>query len=919
MPARRALIVAAITVTRAVHIAGGSSRFGGASRLRVSSCLSAFAGVPGFTGSTCFVGSATSQVPPRLCVQPTVRAVRAMPPGMAIKKRKTQESHSAPSGKRGKHAHAPDDMDEADLVEIEENEGAGAFPAAKSSSYSAASDPETAKQEAAKIGIPEWQIKGALALLDEGSTVPFIARYRKEATGGMDENQLRALVTGLERRQKVGDRRAAIIESLSKAKQLTQALTKALQSATTLSELEDIYLPLRPKRKTRASDARAKGLEELATVLMGQLPAGFPAPPAGANPYQNGPSWLAADPTVTARRFLKHAADSGDGRAAGLTPEEALAGARDIAAQTWAEEPEVRKRAREPRFLRRALQVVSKERKKGADAEGNYVTYHEYSRGLHLVPPHAILALARGEREKILSIKLVHGEHEKGVLLGVMRKQLFERAAFALSAAWKEEVDAALRDGITRLLLPALEREWWKEALEAAEEASFQTFAVNLRARLLQPPVKGCPVLGIDPGLRTGCKAALVSPTGVVTDTLTFFPKAGGGSGDAARQLAEKVKEVSRDGQVLVALGNGKGSRDAEGFLRSDVTPLLPSSLEIKMAIMDEGGASVYSASELAGKELPGMDVTLRGAVSIARRLQDPLGELVKIEPKALGVGLYQHDVNQKRLAQELNNVVESAVNAVGVDVNTASPSLLQYIAGLNAKVAHELVEQREREGAFASRAAIKKVKGLGPKTFLQAAGFLRVYGSSEPLDATAIHPESYKAAKVALKEFALSEGAPALEAAQMAALRAKLKAAGVEVGDLTLADIVDSLRTAGRDPRETLLGVPPPILAPLTGARGSAGGGKGHEGAKEEGAGQRVSLDELVVGMTMQGVVRNVVAFGSFIDIGVQQDALLHVSQRPRGAPPLQVGQRLAVVVDKIDRPKAGAPGKTRISLKCA
>jgi len=840
----------------------------------------------------------------------------AMPPKGAVK-RKATDSPSAAGTKRGKHSAAAD-IDEAELVVIEGDEGAGAFSKSKSSGYSAATDPETSKLEAATLGIPEWQVKGALQLLAEGSTVPFIARYRKEVTGAMDENQLRSLLAGLERRQKVGDRRAAILDSLTKAKLLTAKLTKALNAAGTLSELEDIYLPLRPKRKTRASDALDKGLQDLALVMMGLYPSGLAAPPPGANPYHNGPPWLAADAAVTARRFLKNQADSGDKRAEGLSEVHALAGARDIVAQTWAEEVEVRKRARDPRFLRRALHLNSKERKKGADSEGNYKTYHEYSKPLTFVPPHAVLALARGDREKILSLKLVHGEHEKGVLLDVVRKQLLARAAYPVSGSWKAELEAALTDGIDRLLLPSLEREWWKEALEAAEEASFKTFAVNLRARLLQPPVKGCAVLGIDPGLRTGCKAALVTPTGVVEDTLTFFPK-GGGGGDAAQQIASMLKAKCVGEHALIALGNGKGSRDAEDLLRKQVSALLPSSLSLRMAVVDEGGASIYSASELAGKELPSMDVTIRGAVSIARRLQDPLGELVKIDPKALGVGLYQHDVNQKRLSQELTDVVESAVNAVGVDINTASPSLLQYVAGLNAKVAKEIVDQREREGAFESRAAIKKVKGLGPKTFTQAAGFLRVYGSTQPLDATAIHPESYKAAKTALDSFSFKEGSAAPDSSEMAAIRQKLAAAGVEVGDLTLNDIVDSLRTAGRDPRETILGVPPPILDPIgAGSGGSkSGGGKTDAVAGGGGGGVRVSIDDLIDGMTLQGVVRNVVAFGSFIDIGVQQDALLHISKMARSAPPLQVGQRLQVIVEKIEKPKSGTTGKTRISLR--
>ena len=377
------------------------------------------------------------------------------------------------------------------------------------------------------------------------------------------------------------------------------------------------------------------------------------------------------------------------------------------------------------------------------------------------------------------------------------------------------------------------------------------------------------------------------------------------------------------DDGILVALGNGKGSRDAEQLLHTRVKALLPPSLMVRVAIVDEGGASVYSASELAGAELPALDVTLRGAVSIARRLLDPLSELVKIEPKALGVGLYQHDVNQKRLSLELADVVVSAVNAVGVDVNTASPALLQYVAGLNAKVAKAVVTHRELAGAFVSRDAIRQVKGLGPKSFEQAAGFLRVYGSSDALDATAIHPESYRVAKTALASLALTAGAPMPEASHLADMRKQLGAAGVQVGEHTLADIVEALRSdAAADPRDTLLGVPPPMLEPLTASRKPPAGGKGSEGkglaAVDEGRGGGVSVGDLVGGMRMSGIVRNVVAFGAFIDIGVQQDALLHVSKLPRGAPPLQVGQRVPVVVEDVQRPAArDAGGKTRISLR--
>ena len=543
---------------------------------------------------------------------PVVSTRNTIPPAprVFVKRKATATSVASqfgPGTKRAKHSTVAAEegkIDEDALVIIEEGEGEGAFSRGKSS-YSAVSDPETGRLEAAALGIPEWRVKGALQLFAEGSTVPFIARYRKEVTGGMDENQLRALMAGMERRQKVGDRRAAILDSLAKAKLLTPKLSKALNDATSLAELEDIYLPLRPKRKTRASDARDKGLDDLARAMMGLFPAHLAAPPPGANPYHTGlVEWLAADAAVTARRFLKHQAAAGDRRSEGLSAEDALAGARDILAQTWVEEAEVRKMARDPRLLRRALQISSKERKKGADEEGNYKTYHDYSRALSQVPPHAILALARGERDKILSLKFLHGDREKGTVLDAMRKLLHARAAYATSAAWKEQADVALKDGIDRLLLPSLEREWWRESLETAEEASFKTFALNLRARLLQPPVKGRAVLGIDPGLRTGCKAALVSSTGLVQATLTFYPQ-GAGSAEAGRQLADMLKSrVAADAEVLVALGNGKGSREAESFVRGSLAPLMPRSVSLRLAVVDEGGASVYSASELAGKEL---------------------------------------------------------------------------------------------------------------------------------------------------------------------------------------------------------------------------------------------------------------------------------------------------------------------------
>lgn len=689
------------------------------------------------------------------------------------------------------------------------------------------------------------QVAAAIALLDGGNTLPFIARYRKEMTGSLDEDQLRRLNDVLEKLRALDARRETIIASIEEQGAMTPDLLKALQLAETMTELEDLYQPYKPKRRTRASIARERGLQPLADLILAQARD-------------------KASADQIAERFLNDDVP---------TAADALAGARDIVAETISDQAEVRGQLRE-KALRWGL-VQCKKIDDAVDEKAVYETYYAFEGRVDRLKPYQILAINRGESEKILRVALDVAERDwRGVIAGVFRPD--QRSPFA------EQLELAIDDAAKRLLLPAIERDVRRVLTETAETHAIQVFADNLRGLLNQPPLLGRVVLGIDPAYRTGCKIAVIDATGKVLETTTIYPHEP--QREWRKALATLAALVQKHAVTLIAIGNGTASRETEQL----VAELTRAMQGVHYLMVNEAGASVYSASPLARAELPDLDVTLRGAVSIARRVQDPLAELVKIDPKSIGVGLYQHDVDQKQLSAALDSVVEIVVNRVGVDVNTASPALLTYVAGIGPKVAANIVAHRESNGAFRSRAALKKVSGLGPKAFEQAAGFLRVRDGDNPLDASAIHPESYKIAEEVLKRAKVKANTPPdKREAALKQLRTQTPlrtlAAELGAGEPTLVDIFEQLVRPGRDPREDL---PAPLLRSDV-----------------------LSMDDLQLGMTLSGTVRNVVDFGAFIDIGVKQDGLLHISQIPRGAT-LNVGDVISVTILNVEKERG------RISL---
>ncbi len=680
---------------------------------------------------------------------------------------------------------------------------------------------------AARLSLRPQQVAAAIKLLDEGNTVPFIARYRKEMTGGLDEFRLREVGQTLQTLRTVDERRETVLNTIAEQGKLTPELEEQIVTAETLTELEDLYQPYKPKRRTRASIARERGLEPLAELIL-QQPTGRDAP----TPKEAATSFLSEDvPTI----------------------EDALAGARDIVAETISDHPDVRGQLRQ-QALRWGL-LTSQKLPDAEDPKATYELYYAFEYRIDRLRPYQILALNRGEAEKVLRVKIDIPERDwRMAIEDVFRPH--HRSPFA------EQMALAISDAARRLLLPAIERDVRRQLTEEAEARAIEVFAHNLHGLLNQPPLAGHVVLGIDPGYRTGCKVAVVDETGKVLATETIYPHPPQRRhNDALKTL---VSLIDRYGVTLIAIGNGTASRETEQ-LAAEITRAMP---DVHYIIVNEAGASVYSASELAAKELPGMDVTLRGAVSIARRVQDPLAELVKIDPKSIGVGMYQHDVNQKALGEALDAVVETVVNRVGVDVNTASVSLLTYVAGIGPKLAQNIVAHRDENGPFPNRRALKKVAGLGPKAFEQAAGFLRIRDGNEPLDATAIHPESYDLAHAVLD---LDEPLEQLrEPARLHQLAEALNA-----GVPTLADIIEQLLRPGRDPREDL---PAPILRSDV-----------------------LNMEDLMPGMQLNGTVRNVVDFGAFVDIGVKQDGLLHISKIPQEVM-LHVGDVITVEILSVD-----------------
>jgi len=654
------------------------------------------------------------------------------------------------------------------------------------------------------------RVQAAVTLLDDGNTIPFIARYRKEVTRLLDEEQLRQIEERLIYRRNLEERRETILHSLQEQNVLTPELQAAVESADTQQRLEDLYRPYKPRRRTRATIAREKGLEPLARLILEQIADG--SRNDLAQPYLNDEV-----PNL----------------------EEAFAGARDIVAEIIADDPEVRAEMRD--LAQRRGKITAAAPDEAKDPDGVYRLYYNFNGDLRNLKPHQILALNRGEREEVLKLNVDLPEAES---LGVMGSHYPLRPGSPLA----EEMAAARKDSFDRLLQPAVERDMRAALTEAADQHAIQVFATNLRALLLQPPLRGQTVLGIDPGYRTGCKVAIVDPTGKVLATDVIYPERN------REEAKTKLNRLARQHNVTVIdIGNGTAGRETEAL----VAELIAAGLSVRYTIVNEAGASVYSASPLARAELPDLDVSLRGAVSIARRLQDPLAELVKIDPKAIGVGLYQHDVNQKALGESLDDVVESAVNRVGVDVNTASPALLQSVSGIGPKMAQAIVAHRDSNGPFAKRDTLRKVTGLGPKTYQQAAGFLRIVEGTEPLDATPIHPESYGVARALLQKLNLPLGAR-----EMSRRITEFKrttdldqlAAELNTGRPTLDDILEALSRPGRDPRDDLEG---PILRKDV-----------------------LSMEDLQPGMQLKGTIRNVVDFGAFVDIGVKRDGLIHISR---------------------------------------
>jgi len=665
-----------------------------------------------------------------------------------------------------------------------------------------------------ELNLRPEQVARTVELLDDDNTVPFIARYRKEATGSLDEEQIRAIQDRLAYLRNLEARKETVLKSIADQDKLTPELEAAIRAATTLQEVEDLYLPYKPKRRTRATIARERGLEPLAEMMLAQeITEGTPETHAG--------TFLGDEvPTV----------------------EDALAGARDIVAEVAAEDAEVRRHIRRRTHDEAVLACALTS--EDADPEGKYRMYHDFAEPLRDVPPHRLLAVNRGEREGALKVRLA--VYEEDLIADVENRYIKNPASI-----FADQVRRAVADGYKRLLSPAVERDLRRSLTGGADDHAIGVFATNLRALLLGPPLREMRVMGIDPGYRTGCKVALVDATGKFIGGKTIYPHAPQKRWDeAVRALVELVQRAEVD---VIAVGNGTASRETESL----AAEVIAQAGRGAYVMVNEAGASVYSASPLARKELPDLDVAMRGAVSIARRLQDPLSELVKIEPKAIGVGLYQHDVDQKQLSGTLDAVVESAVNHVGVDANTASPALLQYVAGINKRVAANMVALRDANGPFQVRKELKKVKGLGDKAFQQAAGFLRVPGGSNPLDNTPIHPESYSVVErlFALMDVRGDEPDLPERVRRFAREQALAELAEVlEVGEPTLADILESLVRPGRDPRDEL---PQPILRSDV-----------------------LRMEDLREGMVLQGTVRNVVDFGAFVDIGVKQDGLVHVSQ---------------------------------------
>lgn len=667
-----------------------------------------------------------------------------------------------------------------------------------------------------ELEVKRWQVDAAVKLIDEGNTIPFISRYRKEATGSLNDEQLRKLHERLVYLRNLEEKKEQVLSSIEEQGKLTEELKSQILEAGTLVVVEDLYRPYRPKRRTRATIAKEKGLEPLAAVIILQK--------------LKMPLLEEAEKYVSEEKGV-------------VCAEDAIAGAKDIIAESISDEADYRSWIRKITMKKGKLISTAKD----PEAESVYEMYYEFEEPLSKLAGHRILALNRGEKEKILTVKIEAPEEE---ILGYLEKQIFHGKNLDTEQALKEAVE----DSYKRLIGPAIEREIRSDLTEKAENGAIEVFGKNLHQLLMQPPITGQVVLGWDPAFRTGCKLAVVDPTGKVLGTTVIYPTAPTTPAKikASKDLLKKI--IPKYHITLISLGNGTASRESEQFI-VELLKEIPE--KVQYVIVNEAGASVYSASKLASEEFPKFDVGQRSAASIARRLQDPLAELVKIEPQSIGVGQYQHDMNQKKLSEALSGVVEDCVNKVGVDLNTASAPLLAYISGISNAIAKNIVTYREENGSFTSRKQLLKVAKLGPKAFEQCAGFMRIQGGKNPLDATSVHPESYEAAEKLLEKQGFTT--KDITGGNLQGLSKSIKdykklAEELGIGEITLRDIVKELEKPGRDLRDEM---PKPILRTDV-----------------------LEMKDLTEGMILKGTVRNVIDFGVFVDIGVHQDGLVHISQ---------------------------------------
>lgn len=709
---------------------------------------------------------------------------------------------------------------------------------------------------ARELSVKPHQVTAVVNLLDDGNTVPFIARYRKEATGELDEEQIRTTEERLQYLRNLVKRQEEILSSIEEQGKLTPELSAAITATQKLQELEDLYLPFRPKKRTRAQIARERGLEPLAEIILAQ-------------------ELTIGEPSEIAASFINPEKEIN-------SAEDALSGASDIIAEVICEKADIRALMRKQLWQNAE---ISTDLAVSEEAGKDFLAYKEYKEPVKRMPSHRVLAVNRGEKKEILKVNLL-AAHD--ININMMIRRITTRPSI-----FSNFIAEAITDGYKRLLFPTLDREIRSLLTENAEKQAIRVFGLNLRQLLLQPPLSGHTVMGLDPGFRTGCKVAIVGPTGIVLATNTIYiTKSEGERQQAAKAVLSAIKE---HGVTLIAIGNGTASYETEEFTARLINE---NNLAVHYLIVNEAGASVYSASKLAKDELPGLDVSLRGAVSIARRIQDPLAELVKIDPKSIGVGQYQHDVNQKELNGTLDTVIESAVNHVGVELNTASIELLKHVSGINASVAKNIVAYRDTNGSFSSRKQLLKVARLGQATFVQCAGFLRLQSSENPLDNTPVHPESYKLAEAILTKIGFStsqlknkdslkdlqEKAATADAAQLAV--------ELEAGEPTVRDILAALSKPGRDPREDL-------PAPLT--RKNV-----------------VKLSDLTPGTVVKGTVHNVIDFGVFVDIGIKTNGLIHrseLSNKPFRHPLdiVSVGDIIDVMILNVDENR----GRIALSLK--